>query len=96
MLKPWTRENNRFYINAHTYSYSPIFALSAGFQFTKKSILEIQVTKTTLTSRSGWFWLPVFLILIIYKLDLNLNSLLVTRQMTLFHQGVRMGGKLVP
>ena len=27
---------------------------------------------------------------------LNLNSLLVTRQMTLFHQGVRMGEKLVP
>ena len=26
--------------------------------------MEIQVTKTTLTSRSGWFWLPVFLILI--------------------------------
>ena len=26
----------------------------------------------------------------------NQNSLLVTRQMTLFHQGVRMGGKLVP
>ena len=25
-------------------------------------------------------------------LNLNLNSLLVTRQMTLFHQGVRMGG----
>ena len=29
-------------------------------------------------------------------LNLNLNSLLVTRQMTLFHQGVRMGKKLVP
>ena len=29
-------------------------------------------------------------------LNLNLNSLLVTRQMTLFHQGVRMGEKLVP
>ena len=29
-------------------------------------------------------------------LNLNLNSLLVTRQMTLFHQGVRDGGKLVP
>ena len=28
--------------------------------------------------------------------DLNLNSLLVTRQMTLFHQGVRIGEKLVP
>ena len=28
--------------------------------------------------------------------SLNLNSLLVTRQMTLFHQGVRMGEKLVP
>ena len=28
--------------------------------------------------------------------NLNLNSLLVTRQMTLFHQGVRMGEKLVP
>ena len=27
---------------------------------------------------------------------LNLNSLLVTRQMTLFHQGVWMGEKLVP
>ena len=27
-------------------------------------------------------------------LNLNLNSLLVTRQMTLFHQGVRMGEKL--
>ena len=27
---------------------------------------------------------------------LNLNSLLVTRQMTLFHQGVRMGERLVP
>ena len=26
---------------------------------------------------------------------LNLNSLLVTRQMTLFHQGVRIGEKLV-
>ena len=26
------------------------------------------------------------------KENLNLNSLLVTRQMTLFHQGVRMGG----
>ena len=32
----------------------------------------------------------------ILNLNLNLNSLLVTRQMTLFHQGVRMGGKLVP
>ena len=31
-----------------------------------------------------------------WNLDLNLNSLLVTRQMTLFHQGVRMGEKLVP
>ena len=29
-------------------------------------------------------------------LNLNLNSLLVTRQMTLFHQGVRMGERLVP
>ena len=29
-------------------------------------------------------------------LNLNLISLLVTRQMTLFHQGVRMGEKLVP
>ena len=29
-------------------------------------------------------------------IHLNLNSLLVTRQMTLFHQGVRMGEKLVP
>ena len=29
-------------------------------------------------------------------LDLNLNSLLATRQMTLLHQGVRMGEKLVP
>ena len=29
-------------------------------------------------------------------LNLNLNSLLVTRQMTLFHQGVRMREKLVP
>ena len=28
--------------------------------------------------------------------NLNLNSLLVTRQMTLFHQGVCMGEKLVP
>ena len=27
---------------------------------------------------------------------LNLNSLLVTRQMTLFHQGVRMGGEINP
>ena len=26
----------------------------------------------------------------------NQNSLLVTRQMTLFHQGVRMGGKISP
>ena len=26
-------------------------------------------------------------------LNLNLNSLLVTRQMTLFHQGARMGGE---
>ena len=32
----------------------------------------------------------------ILNLNLNLNSLLVTRQMTLFHQGVRMGEKLVP
>ena len=31
-----------------------------------------------------------------HKDNLNLNSLLVTRQMTLFHQGVRMGEKLVP
>ena len=31
-----------------------------------------------------------------FHLNLNLNSLLVTRQMTLFHQGVRMGEKLVP
>ena len=30
------------------------------------------------------------------KTDLNLNSLLVTRQMTLFHQVVMMGEKLVP
>ena len=29
------------------------------------------------------------------KSNLNLNSLLVTRQMTLFHQGVWMGEKLV-
>ena len=29
-------------------------------------------------------------------LNLNLNSLLVTRQMTLFHQGFRMREKLVP
>ena len=28
--------------------------------------------------------------------NLNLNSLLVTGQMTLFHQGVRMVEKLVP
>ena len=27
------------------------------------------------------------------SLNLNLNSLLVTRKMTLFHQGVRMGEK---
>ena len=32
----------------------------------------------------------------VHALNLNLNSLLVTRQMTLFHQGVRMGEKLVP
>ena len=31
-----------------------------------------------------------------WYLNLNLNSLLVTRQMTLFHQGVRIGEKLVP
>ena len=30
------------------------------------------------------------------NLNLNLNSLLVTRQMALFHQGVRMGEKSVP
>ena len=30
----------------------------------EKKILEMQVTKTTLTLRSGWFWLPVFPILI--------------------------------
>ena len=30
------------------------------------------------------------------NLNLNLNSLLVTRQMTLFHQGVRMGGEISP
>ena len=30
------------------------------------------------------------------RMNLNLNSLLVTRQMTLFHQGVRVGEKLVP
>ena len=30
------------------------------------------------------------------NLNLSLNSLLVTRQMTLFHQGVWMGEKLVP
>ena len=29
-------------------------------------------------------------------LNLNLNRLLVTREMTLFHQGVRMGEKLIP
>ena len=34
-----------------------------------KSVLEIQVTKTTLTSRSGWFWLPVFPVSIICKLE---------------------------
>ena len=31
-----------------------------------------------------------------YPFYLNLNSLLVTRQKTLFHQGVKMGEKLVP
>ena len=30
------------------------------------------------------------------RVNLNLNSLLLARQMTLFHQGVRMGEKLVP
>ena len=34
--------------------------------------------------------------LFLLKLNLNLNSLLVTRQMALFHQGVRTVGKLVP
>ena len=29
------------------------------------------------------------------QVNLNLNNLLVTRQMTLFHQGVRMGEKVV-
>ena len=32
----------------------------------------------------------------VQHLNLNLNSLLVTRQMTLFHQGIRIGEKLVP
>ena len=32
----------------------------------------------------------------IANLNLNLNSLLVARQMTLFHQGVRMGGGISP
>ena len=32
----------------------------------------------------------------IWNLNLNLNSLLVTRQMTLLHQGVRMWERLVP
>ena len=32
----------------------------------------------------------------LFILYLNLNSLLVTRQMTLFHQGVRMGGGISP
>ena len=34
-------------------------------------LLEMQVTQTTLTSRSGWFWLPVFpiFIIIIAKLE---------------------------
>ena len=36
---------------------------------------------------------PLFICLILEHL--NLNSLLVTHQMTLFHQGVRMGEKLV-
>ena len=36
-----------------------IFALSAGFQLRKKSILKMQVTKTTLTL----IWLPVFSLL---------------------------------
>ena len=35
-----------------------IFAISAGFQLTKRSM-----------SRSGWFWLPVFLILLMSKLE---------------------------
>ena len=47
---------------------------------------------------------PLIVVFCSYVLDilnadfqyLNLNSLLVTRQMTLFHQGVRMGEKLVP
>ena len=56
-------------------AYSPFFALPAGFKPRKKSILKMQVTKTTLTLkmqvtkttltlRSGWFWLPAFPILI--------------------------------
>ena len=31
-----------------------------------------------------------------FRIVQNQNSLLVTRQMTLFHQGVRMGGKISP
>ena len=47
-----------------TFLLFTIFAVSAGFQLNKKSILKMQVTKTTLTLRSVWFWLPVFSILI--------------------------------
>ena len=35
----------------------------------KQSISEMKVTKITLTSRSGWFWLPVFPILIFSELE---------------------------
>ena len=40
------------------------FCIIGWFPAKKKSILKMQVTKTTLTLRSGWFWLPVFPILI--------------------------------
>ena len=45
------------------------FCIICWFQAHQNSTLEKQVTKTTLTSRSGWFWLPVFPILIISKLE---------------------------
>ena len=49
-----------------SFTYSPFLHFIDWFPALEKSILEIQVAKTTPTSRSEWFWLPAFPILIFF------------------------------
>ena len=55
MLKPWTRENNRFYINAHTYSYIvgwfPVYKKAEAIRTTVVPISG--VIRTTVVPISG-------------------------------------------